>query len=88
MSDTIKILFIGDIVGKPGRRTVSALLPGIKKEENIMLSVSEICEILKITERHLSREFKQWYNKKPIEIFRDIKLDYACGLLCTSMKQS
>jgi AraC-like DNA-binding protein len=56
----------------------------MKKEEYIMLSVSEICELLKITERHLSRECNQWYNKKPIEIFRNIKLDYACGLLCTS----
>jgi AraC-like DNA-binding protein len=56
----------------------------MKKEENIALSISEICEILKITERHLSREFKNYYNKRPIEMFRDIKLDYASGFLCTS----
>jgi len=32
---TIKILFIGDIVGKPGRRAVAAILPNLKKEEKI-----------------------------------------------------
>lgn len=33
----INILFIGDIVGKPGRRTVRELLGKIKKDENIDL---------------------------------------------------
>ena len=28
----MKILAIGDIVGKPGRETIKALLPGLKKE--------------------------------------------------------
>jgi len=28
----LKILFIGDIVGKPGRKTVRELLPGLKRE--------------------------------------------------------
>jgi len=32
---TIKILFIGDIVGKPGRRTAKLMIPKIKEEENI-----------------------------------------------------
>jgi len=32
---TIKILFIGDIVGRPGRRTVRELLPSIKEEGGI-----------------------------------------------------
>jgi len=31
----MRILFIGDIVGKPGRALVSDLLPGLKKSENI-----------------------------------------------------
>jgi 2',3'-cyclic-nucleotide 2'-phosphodiesterase len=31
----IKILFLGDIYGKPGRKVVSELLPKIKEEENI-----------------------------------------------------
>ncbi len=31
----MKILFIGDIVGRPGRNTVKALLPELKKEYNI-----------------------------------------------------
>jgi hypothetical protein len=33
--NTIKILFIGDIVGKPGRRAVAHFIPQIKKEEGI-----------------------------------------------------
>jgi len=31
----MKILFIGDIVSRPGRETVKKVLPGVKKEENI-----------------------------------------------------
>ncbi len=31
----MKILFIGDIVGKPGRRAVRELLPGIVEERRI-----------------------------------------------------
>ena len=34
-SETIKILFLGDIVGKPGRKAVLNLLPQIKKTEMI-----------------------------------------------------
>ena len=33
--ETIKILFIGDIVGRPGRNAVKAILPIIKEKENI-----------------------------------------------------
>jgi metallophosphoesterase (TIGR00282 family) len=39
MKDKIKILAIGDIVGKPGRQAVKALLPKIKKEEAIDFSI-------------------------------------------------
>ena len=35
MSRKIRVLFIGDVVGKPGRRVVSRLLPGFRKESNI-----------------------------------------------------
>jgi len=33
--DNIKILFIGDIVGRPGRRTVREVLPVLKDEESL-----------------------------------------------------
>lgn len=36
----MKILFIGDIVGKGGRRTVTRLLPDIKKKENIDIVIA------------------------------------------------
>ena len=39
MKEKIKILAIGDIVGKPGRQAVKALLPKIKKEEAIDFSI-------------------------------------------------
>jgi len=34
-TETIKILFIGDIVGKPGRQVVTKLLPSLRKEKQI-----------------------------------------------------
>lgn len=39
-NEIIKILFIGDIVGKPGRRAVEHFLPIIKKEEGIDLVIA------------------------------------------------
>lgn len=36
----MKILFMGDIVGRPGREAVRSLLPRIKEEENIELVVA------------------------------------------------
>lgn len=33
--DTIKILFLGDIVGRPGRKALSLILPDLKKEESV-----------------------------------------------------
>ena len=34
-TDKIKILFIGDIVGRPGREAIGSLLSGLKKEKKI-----------------------------------------------------
>ena len=39
----MKILFIGDIVGKPGRRAVRELLPGIVEERRIDFVIAN-CE--------------------------------------------
>lgn len=36
----MKVLFIGDIVGKSGRATVKALLPSLKHEHNIDLTIA------------------------------------------------
>lgn len=36
----IKILFIGDIVGKPGRKAVKEILPSLKRENNIFLTIA------------------------------------------------
>ncbi|MEW6008315.1 MAG: TIGR00282 family metallophosphoesterase [Candidatus Omnitrophota bacterium] len=33
----MRVLFIGDIVGRPGRETIAKLLPGLKKEFNLDL---------------------------------------------------
>jgi len=35
MKNSVRILFIGDIVGKPGRNAVSEILPKLKKSEKI-----------------------------------------------------
>ncbi len=34
-NDMLRILFIGDIVGRPGRKLVKEILPGLKKEREI-----------------------------------------------------
>lgn len=35
----MKVLFIGDIVGKPGRQVVNTLLPSVQKEHGIALTI-------------------------------------------------
>jgi metallophosphoesterase (TIGR00282 family) len=39
----LRVLFIGDIIGRPGRRAVTDLLPGIKREYGIDFTVAN-CE--------------------------------------------
>jgi metallophosphoesterase (TIGR00282 family) len=36
----VKILFIGDVVGKPGRRAVAALVPGLREKREIELVIA------------------------------------------------
>jgi hypothetical protein len=36
----VKVLFIGDIVGKPGRQAVTALLPSLQREYGIALTIA------------------------------------------------
>jgi 2',3'-cyclic-nucleotide 2'-phosphodiesterase len=36
----VKVLFIGDIVGKPGRQAVATLLPGLRREHGIALTIA------------------------------------------------
>jgi metallophosphoesterase (TIGR00282 family) len=36
----MKVLFIGDIVGKPGRQAVATLLPGLRKRYGIALTIA------------------------------------------------
>jgi metallophosphoesterase (TIGR00282 family) len=36
----VKILFIGDVVGKPGRKAVAALVPGLRKKRDIDLVIA------------------------------------------------
>src|SRR2546423_11241776 len=38
-SYSMKVLFVGDVVGKPGRQAVAALVPAIKPEEHIDLVI-------------------------------------------------
>ena len=36
----MRILMIGDVIGKPGRRAVKSLLPGIRAEHGIDLVIA------------------------------------------------
>ena len=38
----IKVLFIGDICGKPGRETVERVLPGLRKKEGIDVVIANV----------------------------------------------
>ncbi len=42
MSDTIKVLCIGDLVGKPGRLMLKSWLPRIQKEHGINITIANI----------------------------------------------
>jgi len=35
----VRVLFVGDVVGKPGRQAVAALLPAIRRERNVDLVI-------------------------------------------------
>jgi len=37
-----RILFIGDVMGKPGRRAITELLPGIRSEFNVNLVIANV----------------------------------------------
>lgn len=41
-ANIVKILFIGDIVGKPGRRAVAQLLPGLKQELGVEFVIANL----------------------------------------------
>ena len=38
----IRILFIGDICGKPGRKTVEEVLPGLRKKEKVDIVIANV----------------------------------------------
>ena len=40
MQSNLRILFIGDIIGKPGRRVIKALLPEIKRKYDIHFTIA------------------------------------------------
>ena len=42
-SDILRVIFIGDIIGRPGRRAVTELLPGIKHDYGVDFTVAN-CE--------------------------------------------
>ncbi|MEX0337584.1 MAG: GlxA family transcriptional regulator [Arenibacterium sp.] len=53
------------------------------------LAIPEICDALQVSQRHLSRLFKQYVGKTPVLYYRDIRLDRARGLVTqTEMKLS
>ena len=37
---TVRVLMIGDVVGRPGRKAVRALLPGLRREHNLDLVIA------------------------------------------------
>ena len=39
MSEEFRILFVADVVGRPGREAVKALLPGLKEEHRPHLTI-------------------------------------------------
>ncbi len=64
--------------------TVKKALSLMRKKENFDKTVAEICIMLNISEKHLGRLFKEQGKETPGREFRNIKYDYACGLLLTT----
>ncbi|WP_421979808.1 GlxA family transcriptional regulator [Roseibium sp.] len=53
------------------------------------LSIPDICARLHVSQRQLSRLFRQYVRRSPVEYYRDIRLDRARGLVTqTEMKLS
>ena len=53
------------------------------------LPIPDLCTHLQVSQRHLSRLFKQYVGKTPVLYYRDIRLDRARGLVTqTEMKLS
>ncbi|MEM8704502.1 MAG: GlxA family transcriptional regulator [Pseudomonadota bacterium] len=53
------------------------------------LSIPDICDQLGVSQRQLSRLFKHYVRRSPVEYYRDIRLDRARGLVTqTEMKLS
>ena len=42
-SNTVRVLMIGDVIGKPGRVAVERLLPGLRDEREINLVTANGC---------------------------------------------
>lgn len=53
------------------------------------LSIPDICACLRVSQRQLSRLFRHYVRRSPVEYYRDIRLDRARGLVTqTEMKLS
>ncbi|MBR1677530.1 MAG: helix-turn-helix domain-containing protein [Clostridia bacterium] len=52
--------------------------------KNIALKLNELCELFPCNVEFAIRHFKAEGLKTPNKVFKDIKLDYACGLLKTT----
>lgn len=86
----MKILFIGDIVGKPGRRTVAEALPALRKEHDIDLVIANgenMAHGRGITKKTLQEVFaagvdivtsgNHWFDQKEIlEIIKDTSVPF------------
>ncbi len=69
MTDLLKVLAVGDLVGSPGRRAVHALLPGLVEREGVGLTV-------------VNAENAAGGSGLTPEIVREL-LDAGCGCLTT-----
>lgn len=87
MSLIINIMYhINQVIGSVDNNNniIDKIILLMKKEENIALGFSDICKIQNYSKEYIIRIFKKNKMETPNIIFRNIKLDYACGLLDTT----
>ncbi len=65
-------------------QTVKNVLSLMRKKENFDKKITDFCEMRGISEKHLGRLFREQGKETPGKEFKNIKYDYACGLLLTT----
>lgn len=71
-------------VRKPNNPVVEAVLGYMRDPQHIHARFNEICDRVGYSKQYVIRVFRKEMHRSPNMVFRDIKIEYACGLLATT----